>query len=99
MDLVRTLQKGKQYILAKFAKPVNLAVDFQSVNIKGKNQLLVLMSDNSAIRQREKAQIQSEMQTIFFASVAHDLRTPLNSLLASNNSLMFQARENGELTS
>ena len=28
------------------------------------------------------------MQTIFFASVAHDLRTPLNSLLASNTSLI-----------
>ena len=91
--------KGKQYILAKFPKPVNLAVDFQSVNIKGKNQLLVLMSDNSAIRQREKAQIQSEMQTLFFASAAHDLRTPLNSLLASNNSLLFQAKGSGEVAS
>ena len=99
MDLVCDLRKGKQYILAKFPKPVKLAVDFQSVTIKGKNQLLVLMSDNSTIRQREKAQIQSEMQTLFFASVAHDLRTPLNSLLASNNSLLFQAKGSGEVAS
>lgn len=28
------------------------------------------------------------MQTVFFASVAHDLRTPLNSMLASCNSLL-----------
>ena len=37
MDLVCDLRKGKQYILAKFPKPVKLAVDFQSVSIKGKN--------------------------------------------------------------
>ena len=37
MDLVCDLRKGKQYILAKFPKPVKLAVDFQSVTIKGKN--------------------------------------------------------------
>jgi signal transduction histidine kinase len=32
--------------------------------------------------------MQNDMQTIFFASVAHDLRTPLNSLLASNKYLL-----------
>ena len=34
------------------------------------------------------------MQTILFASIAHDLRTPLNSLNASNKSLLAMLKTN-----
>lgn len=47
-----------------------------------------MMIDNTAIRHREKTLLESDMQKVFFASVAHDLRTPLNSMLASNASLL-----------
>lgn len=65
-----------------------MMVDFIRTQIVGKDQVLIMMIDNSAIRQREKALMQSDMQKVFFASVAHDLRTPLNSMLASNASLI-----------
>lgn len=57
------------------------------------SQNLVLINDNTAIRLREKVMLQNDMQTIFFASVAHDLRTPLNSLLASHRTLIALLRD------
>lgn len=63
--------------------------------MKGKGHQLVLLTDNKLLRQRAKAE--KKLQTIYFASVAHDLRTPLNSLLASNNSLRHILRNNPDL--
>jgi len=40
--------------------------------MKGKSELLVLMTDNKVLRQREKTKAQNEVQMIYFASVAHD---------------------------
>ena len=57
--------------------------------MKGSNQILVVMNDNTLIRQQTKILLESQMQSIFFASIAHDLRTPLNALLASSRSLMM----------
>lgn len=47
-----------------------------------------MVKDNTVIRQREKAHAEKQIQTLFFASVAHDLRTPLNSMLASNTMML-----------
>ena len=49
---------------------------------------MVVMHDNKLIRQSEKAKIHSQMQQVYFAQIAHDLRTPLNSLLASSTNLI-----------
>ena len=89
IDLITHLKdSSNSFFQAKLMKPQKIIADFQSLFIKRKTQLLVLMKDNSVIREREKALVTNQLQTVFFASVAHDLRTPLNSLLASNNSLI-----------
>jgi signal transduction histidine kinase len=46
-----------------------------------------MIKDISEIREREQAILSKKMQTLYFASVAHDLRTPLNSVLAFNSTL------------
>jgi len=48
------------FIQAKFPNSAGLTVDLQGINIKGKNEKLILMTDNKALRQREKAQASKE---------------------------------------
>lgn len=47
-----------------------------------------MIKDTTAIREREKTILSNKMQTLYFASIAHDLRTPLNSVLAFNSALL-----------
>ena len=87
LTLLKNLEQG-HIIQAKFPKPCSFLADFQSIPIKEGKEVLVMVKDNSVIRQREKAFAENRIQSIFFASVAHDLRTPLNSMLASNTILL-----------
>jgi len=50
----------------------------------GDDTLVILLNDISEIRKREQLQAKEEMQSIFFASVAHDLKTPINSIYGAN---------------
>ena len=75
-----------QYEKAKL--PTRQVFDFQTIPLKQKSQQLVMMHDLQALRQVEKNKLTSQLQTVYFASIAHDLRTPLNSLLASNKALI-----------
>ena len=86
LDMVRNM-KNRELSQAKLSKPFKKILDIQRFEVKNRNQLFIILKDFSIIREREKAMIQNQLQTVFFASVAHDLRTPLNSLLASNTSL------------
>ena len=47
----------------------------------------MLLQDLQRIRQEEKFNAQKKMQTVYFASVAHDFRTPLNAMLSATQSL------------
>eukprot|EP00347_Sterkiella_histriomuscorum_P023280 403335252 len=87
LELVSNI-KGQELVQAKFPKPVGILADFQTLKIKKNTEMLVMIKDNTIVRQREKAIVENQVQTVFFASVAHDLRTPLNSLLASNLNLL-----------
>lgn len=87
MEVVRTLFDNP-YVVAKFPKPNCLSLELQGVKNESKKQLIVLIKDTTDACRRRKEELEKKMQTIFFASVAHDLRTPLNSLLASNTILI-----------
>jgi len=80
-------------VQAKFPKPHSLLADLRSISIKDGCEILIMVKDNTVIRQREKAHAEKYVQTLFFASVAHNLRTPLNSMLASNT-LMINSVNN-----
>ncbi len=96
IDMVRGMQNREMH-QAKLSDPFNKIVDIQRYDIKNRNQIFVILKDFSVIREREKAMIQNKIQTVFFASVAHDLRTPLNSLLASNTSLQMILKNEFEI--
>ena len=53
-----------------------------------------MIKDTTAIRGREKSVLSNKMQTLYFASIAHDLRTPLNSVLAFNSALLKMLQSN-----
>jgi signal transduction histidine kinase len=42
-----------------------------------------MLSDISKIRKYEKQKQIDRIKTIYFASVAHDLRTPINSIMGT----------------
>lgn len=71
LDIIKN-SKDESLIQAKFPKPRGVTVDLEVIKMKGKSELLVLMTDNKVLRQREKTKAQNEVQMIYFASVAHD---------------------------
>jgi K+-sensing histidine kinase KdpD len=49
------------------------------------NQLaLIIIKDITKARKYEKQKQIDKMKTIYFCSVAHDLRTPINSIMGTN---------------
>ncbi|CDW82762.1 multi-sensor hybrid histidine kinase [Stylonychia lemnae] len=72
----------------KIRKPMSILVEIQVQNFNKCSQKLVMIRDITVFKQKEQAQAEKQVQTVLFASVAHDIRTPLNSLLASNTSLI-----------
>ena len=59
LNLVKCLASSKDYMEAKFQKPSKVVADFSSIQISSKQELLVIMRDNSHIREREKAKIEA----------------------------------------
>ncbi|CDW78418.1 multi-sensor hybrid histidine kinase [Stylonychia lemnae] len=80
--------KERVIFQVKIKKPLSILAEIQIQNFNKGTQKLIMIRDITIFRQREQAQAEKQVQTVFFASVAHDLRTPLNSLQASNNSLL-----------
>lgn len=70
-------------ILAKI-KSCNKLVEFSKINLKKKNQVLILIKDITIIKNEQQSKSRQKMQTLLLASITHDLRTPLNSALAFN---------------
>ncbi|CDW77788.1 multi-sensor hybrid histidine kinase [Stylonychia lemnae] len=62
-------------------------IDYQIVNLNRKHQVLVLLQDLNKVREEEKSVVQNRMQTLYFASIAHDLRTPLNAMMSATQTL------------
>jgi len=58
--------------------------EVQIQSMRKDDNLVVLVNDISEIRRREQYEAQEKMQTVFFASVAHDLKTPVNSIYGAN---------------
>lgn len=59
--------------------------------IKYKNQpetALILITNITNVKKLEKQKQTNKFKTIYFASVAHDLRTPINSIMCINQTLM-----------
>jgi signal transduction histidine kinase len=45
---------------------------------------LFIITDITALRSFEKRSQVTKMKTIYFASIAHDLKTPINSIMGTN---------------
>lgn len=77
--------KLKQHILevSGSKKNINLTVQF----VKGTNaeQAFILIQDITPMQELERARAEKQFSTVYFASVAHDLRTPINTVIAINH--------------
>ena len=51
---------------------------------------VVIITDITKLKKYEKQKQIDKFKTIYFASVAHDLRTPLNSMIGTNELLIMQ---------
>jgi len=80
--VVREAQKGNNGEILIGIKESRIEMQIQRK--RGEDTLVILLNDISEIRKRERLQAQEEMQAIFFASVAHDLKTPINSIYGTN---------------
>ena len=54
---------------------------------------LILCTDITKLRKHAKIQEAHKLQTVYFASLAHDLKTPINSVIGINNTLRFTLPE------
>lgn len=65
-----------------------------SVNIykdtKDMDLALITISDITKMKKYEKQKQIERIKTIYFASIAHDLRTPINSIMGTNHLLMLR---------
>jgi len=52
----------------------------------------VLLNDISEVRREAQAEANEKMQTLYFASVAHDLKTPINSIYSANQQMSATAK-------
>ena len=60
-----------------------VSIQLKEFKYQGKetDEVLILMNDVSEIRKYEKLTQKKRFEVIYFASVAHDLRTPVNTCL------------------
>lgn len=54
---------------------------------------LVKISDITLISKYEKQKNLDKMKALYFASIAHDLRTPINSIMGTNQILQIRWKE------
>ena len=53
-------------------------------NTKDLDITLITISDITNLKKYEKAKQIEKIKSIYFASLAHDLRTPINSIMGTN---------------
>mmetsp|Transcript_30372 Transcript_30372/g.22545 ORF Transcript_30372/g.22545 Transcript_30372/m.22545 type:complete len:110 (+) Transcript_30372:739-1068(+) len=59
--------------------------------------LMVMVTDVTSVRSLHKEKQLQRMKTIYFCSVAHDLKTPLNSINATNDFLLSKLGSDRQL--
>jgi signal transduction histidine kinase len=56
-----------------------------SFNDENLNEIaLIIITDITALNSIEKQKQREKMKTLYFASIAHDLKTPINSISSAN---------------
>ncbi len=53
-----------------------------------KKYALVCVSDITKLKKLEKKKVSDRFKNLYFQSIAHDLRTPLNTIVSINEHLM-----------
>jgi len=71
----------KEYIKLQINKK---HVEVIKINIQNNEETIIFMRDITAIIEKEKNKTHDQMQSILLSSISHDLKTPINSILASN---------------
>ena len=61
---------------------------------ESKEKIIVTAQDLTDIEKLEKAKAQNKVTTVYFASVAHDLRSPINTILGLNSQIALLGGEN-----
>ncbi len=70
--------------------PNNKSIEIEVKLINYKNQpesALILITDTTKVKKYEKQKQLDRFKTIYFASVAHDLRTPVNAVMCINQTI------------
>ena len=70
-------------------------IKLQSLIFEGnfKEYALVTVSDITELQNFEKQKLVEKFKTLYLQSLAHDLRTPLNTIMAMNEHLMQYYKE------
>jgi len=74
-------------------------ISLRKFNETDEDDLMMLMiNDITSVRNLEKSKQLQRMKTIYFCSVAHDLKTPINSIIATNSHLKEKFRKDQEVS-
>lgn len=79
--IIKILKNGRKLII-------------NSIHHKNAEETILIINDYGKLRSLDKAALEKQMMTLYFSSVAHDLRTPLNAMMASNERLKAEHRNN-----
>jgi len=64
-------------------------ISFQMMKEKeGVTQIMLMVQDVTSMKNLQKERTLQRMKTVYFCSVAHDLKTPINSIMASNEHMI-----------
>lgn len=66
-------------------------------DINGNDISLILVNDITQIKDLMKQGLKDKMSFLYFTSVAHDLKTPVNSLMGVNQNLQIRFKANTEI--
>ena len=64
-----------------------MTVQTKKISWLGKNAYLSLFIDNTKVIEAENNKMKTKMQKILFTSVTHELKTPINAISASLDTL------------
>ena len=61
-----------------------IAIDIKTIDdIIGNPLSLIIISNITKVKKSEKITCKTKMQHLYFVSIAHDLKTPINSVLGA----------------
>mmetsp|Transcript_16146 Transcript_16146/g.11656 ORF Transcript_16146/g.11656 Transcript_16146/m.11656 type:complete len:135 (-) Transcript_16146:817-1221(-) len=64
-----------------------IEISFQMCS-KEDDLIMMMINDLTTVKNLEKSRQLEKMKTVYFCSVAHDLRTPINSIQATNDYML-----------